>query len=90
MSVPLCAPAFDCRKAGSHGRPQTSHLCLFAAVDVAVDAKGGDEVFVELEPDLMAGVNVSLVDPVMVTRLRFTQRGFETLGVTVESGKHIK
>ena len=44
-------------KAGISRRALSSGVCA------AVKAEGGDEVFVEFEPDAVAGVDVGPIDP---------------------------
>lgn len=54
----------------------------------SIDPKGGDEVFVELEPDAVAGVDVGLVDPVTLSASCCFQRCFVAGRVSFESDQN--
>src|SRR5699024_2496748 len=55
-----------------------------------VDAKGGDEVFVQLEPDSVAGIDIHPVDPLMVALLGLVQCGIEPFGIAVEARENLR
>jgi hypothetical protein len=55
----------------------------------SVDAEGGDEVFVEFEPDAVAGVDVGAVDEGALAGLCPRSRGGEALVVAAEAREQL-
>lgn len=58
-----------------------------ASPSLTINTKGGDEIFVKFEPDAMAGVNVSTVDPTSIARECTAQRMSEPGVVLAEPGE---